>query len=123
MTLRFKMILVLLLAAAALGQEAKSEEGWKDFGRFVCDLFNIALLGLEHCGADAEPQACTYWLAGVGFAIVIVFLCLAVGEGLGITASQEPRYRQRRQTALDGLRVAGLAANLQKLQSWSAKRA
>jgi len=121
MTLRWKLLLVLLLAAAALGQEAKSEEGWKDFWRFVADLLNTAFLALEHCGADAEPHSCTHFLAGVGFAIVLVFLCIAVGEGLGITASQEPHHKRRRQTALDGLRVAGLAANLQKVHGWYAQ--
>jgi hypothetical protein len=87
------------------------------------DLFNIFFLVVEHCSADANssPESCFYWLAGTGFTIVVVAICFAIAEWLGIRASQEPQHKRRRQAAMDGLRVAGLAANLQKIRGLCVK--
>ena len=96
-------------------------ESGEDALRLLVDLFNIAVLFLEHCGglsgSDAAGlKACHDWMAAMG----LLFLGVAAGcfvvDRLGVELNEDRKYRKRRRRALDALRVACLGANLQKLQ-------
>lgn len=120
-----QLVLALLLLSVAFCQTKDADDDDEDNGdwanaiRLLVDLFNIGAFIAEQCTDEsAGPNACLHWMAGLGLLILILSIGCAIANSLGIDVSQDPKYKKRRTMAMDTVRVAGLGANLQKLQSW-----
>lgn len=114
--------LVLVLAAARCQPKPTDDDAdddWPDTLRLLLDLFNIGVLAYEHCSPSAGPTECANWFALLGLAFLTVAFGVAVCQCMGVRWNEEPAYKKRRQTLLDGLRAAALAANLQKVGGWT----